>query len=420
MQEKINQIADYLRYSSDELEIIKKSNSYLMNTYARELVITKGKGMYLYDKKGYKYLDLIGGIATCSVGHANKRVIDAIIDQLQEVINPSNLYYSELQAELAEKLCKITSLNRVFISNSGTEAIECAIKLFRRYVHVRNSNKNKLICFKNSFHGRTLGSLSATYEKTYKQIFEPLVKGMVHIEYNSISALENALKKDKKIGGILIEPIQGEAGVIVPSNDYLKQVFELCRERDLILILDEIQTGNGRTGKYFCYQHSKIDPDIVVTAKGLANGIPIGATISRADIDFEKKEHGSTFGGNSVSCAAALATIKQIELLMPEVASIGKKLLKELENNFCLDNDDKKGYLTNIRGMGLMIGATISSGVIQKFANTKTLYLKCLDNKLLVNFCHEKHLRLLPPLIIKSAHVREGIDKLRRTFGDTG
>ncbi|MEM3610218.1 MAG: aminotransferase class III-fold pyridoxal phosphate-dependent enzyme, partial [Candidatus Anstonellales archaeon] len=281
--------------------------------------------------------------------------------------------------------------------------------IFRAYQKKNKTNKYKILCFENSFHGRTYGSLSATYEKIYKDKFKPLLPGFIHVKYNSVEEIEKALKSDKKIGAIMLEPIQGEAGINLPSEDYLKSVSEICTNNDLILIIDEIQTGNGRTGKFFCYQHYNVMPDILVTAKGLANGIPIGVTICSEKLNLNKRDHGSTFGGNSIACIAAIATIEEILRLMPYVKEKGNYFVKKLKEKLEIQNN----YVYDVRGKGLMIGATLSKKY-QK--NVDELYKNCLINKVLVNFCHGKHLRLLPPLSIQLNHIDEGLQKLIKSF----
>ena len=286
-------------------KIKQLESEHIMQTYTRfNLVVDHGKGCYIYDKDGKGYLDFLGGIATCSVGHGNKEVAKAISEQAKKLINITNLYYTELQVVLAEKLSKLSSLKKCFFCNSGTEANEAAIKLAKKI-----TGKKQFIAFEHSFHGRTAASLAATWKEKYKKPFEPLGLDVKFVKYNNIEDLEKVISKD--IAAIIIEPIQGEAGVIVPEKGYLKKVKEICEKNNILMIADEVQSGTGKTGKFFAYQHENIIPDIVTLAKGLANGVPIGVCIS--NLDFDKGDHASTFGGNNISCAAANATIDYIQ-----------------------------------------------------------------------------------------------------------
>ncbi len=285
---------------------IDLEKKHIMQTYTRpSFVIDHGKGCCLFDKEGKKYIDLVGGIATCILGHGNKGFAKAVKKQAEKATNPSNLYYSEEQAMLAEKLAKLSGLEKSFFSNSGAESVEAAIKLTRRH-----TKKFGVIAMNHGFHGRTMGSLSATWKEKIKAPFRPLLEGFKHVEYGDAAAVEKAI--DGNTGAIIAEPIQGEAGIIIPPSGYLNQLREICDKHNLLLILDEIQTGCGRTGKFFAFQYEKIKPDIVLLAKGLANGVPIAVTLAKEEVaaSFEKGDHGSTFGGNPVSCAAANYTVE--------------------------------------------------------------------------------------------------------------
>ena len=314
----------------------------LMNTYKRDILIKKGAGRSLFDDKGKKYLDLVGGLGACSIGHSPKGFAGKINEQAETLINCSNLFFSEPQIKLSEKLCRLSGLEKCFFSNSGTESVEAAIKLARKH-----TRKAKIIAMENGFHGRTMGSLSATWNSQFKAKFEPLVPGFDHAVFGDVGSLKK--KICKKTAAVLLEPIQGEAGIIIPPAGYLQDVYEICQKKNLLLILDEVQTGNGRTGKYFCFEHEKISPDIVVTAKGIANGLPLGVTISKHGIDFEPGDHASTFGGNALSCAAALQTIKVLERLIPKVEEKGARFLAGLK---CISSNEIK----DVRGKGLMLG----------------------------------------------------------------
>lgn len=370
---------------------------FLLFAYSKSVSVSRGSGSFLYDCEGKRYIDLISGVATCPVGHSNKAVVRAITSQAKKILNPSNLYYSEPQVLLAKELCALSGLSKVFFSNSGTEANECAIKLARLA-----TGKPKIICAENSFHGRTFGSLSATWDLAYKKPFEPLVPGFEFVPYGDVSELEKAL--DSSTAAVMLEPIQGEAGIIVPPKGYLRSVANLCSRKGILLIMDEIQSGNGRTGKFFCYQHEGIKPDIVTLAKGLANGVPIGATIARNGIDFKPKEHGSTFGGNALACSAALATIGEIRKAIPGIARKErhfKSLLLSLVPEF----------FSEVRGKGLMLGAELRTEL--QGTATAQIVSECASNGLLINCCHKKTLRFLPPLTITEQELSKAFSILK-------
>jgi predicted acetylornithine/succinylornithine family transaminase len=359
-----------------------------MNTFNPKISLVKGKGSFVFDSSNKKYIDLIGGIGCCSTGHANPKIAKAVKNQSMKIINPSNLFGSEEKSKLAEKLSSLSFLENVFLSNSGTEAVETAIKLAKKF-----TKKKEIISMKNAFHGRTMGSLSATWKEKYKHPFEPLLNGFSFAEYSDVLSIENLITKDT--AAVIIEPIQGEGGVIVPYNGYLKEVKELCVKNDILLILDEVQTGNGRTGKYFCFEHEKIVPDILVTAKGLANGFPIGATMSGVDIKFEKGDHNSTFGGNSVSAVAALKNIELIEEVLPFVKQKGDLF--------------KKKILSKTRGVGLMIGVKVD--------DSNTVLDNCAKNGVLLSAPNESTLRLLPSLNIKNKEINLACKKINESIG---
>lgn len=377
-------------------EIIGLEKKYVMQTYSRfNLVVEHGKGCYIYDKDGKKYLDFLGGIATCSVGHGNPEVSKAICSQAKKLINITNLYYTEPQVILAEKLAKLSGLKKCFFCNSGTEANEAAIKLAKKI-----TGKKKFIAFKDSFHGRTTASLALTWKEKYKKPFEPLGLDVVFVEYNDINALEKTITPE--IAAVVIEPIQGEAGVIVPDKGYLKKVEEICHKNNILLIIDEVQSGNGKTGKFFAYQHENVKPDIVTLAKGLANGIPIGVCIS--NYEFDKSEHASTFGGNNLSCAAANAVIDYIldNKLMENAVKVGNYFMKKL-------NELKNKYkiIKKVKGKGLMIGVELNEN------KAKEITEKCLEKGLIINNATDNILRFLPPLVISEKEVDEAVGILK-------
>ncbi len=375
-------------------EIKEKDGKYIMPTYSRlDLVAASGKGCHLYDAEGRKYLDFVGGIACATVGHGNEDVADAIAKQARTLIQVSNFYYTEPQVALAEKLAKLSGLKKCFFCNSGAEANEAAIKLAKKI-----TGKREFVVCKGAFHGRTHAALSATWKQAYKDPFLPLVEGFVFVDYDNPKAIEDAICPDT--AAVMLEPIQGEAGVIVPQDDYLQRVSEICKRKNVLLILDEVQTGNGRTGKYFAYQHSGVMPDIVTTAKGIANGVPLGACISNHE--FEKGNHASTFGGNPLACAAANATIDYLieNNLMENAVEVGTYFMKKLA---ILKNVKK------VKGKGLMIGAEIS-------AAAEKVVEECLKKGLIVNNANDFTLRFLPPLNITKNDVDEAMGILGKVL----
>ena len=364
--------------------IIELEKKYLMQTYSRpKIVFDHGDSCCLFDKNGKKYIDLAGGLATCLLGHGNKKFAEAVKKQIEKITNPTNLYYTEEQVKLAEKLAKLSGLSKCFFSNSGAESIEAAIKLARKH-----TKKFHMISTKEGFHGRTLGSLAATGKEKIRKPFSPMLSGFAHVKYGDANAIENAVTR--KTAAVIIEPIQGEAGIIMPDKDYLKNIREICDKRGILMVLDEIQTGCGRTGKFFAYEHEKIKPDIVTLAKGLANGIPIGAAIATENVakSFGKGDHGSTFGGNPVACCAANFTIEFV---------IKNRLMRnaEVQGNYIMEklNSIKSRHIAEIRGKGLMIGMEMKK-------NADKIQKECLNKGLLINLTAEKVLRFLPPLTI--------------------
>ena len=377
----------------DTKKIINLEKKFLMPTYSRsEIAIESGTGCYVLDKDGNRYIDLVGGLATCLLGHGNKKFAKAVQKQASKITNPTNLYYTEEQVKLAERLARLSGLSKCFFSNSGTEGVEAAIKLTRKH-----AKKIEIIAAKNGFHGRTFGSLAATGKDKIKKPFEPMLAGFKHIDYGDASFFEKSITKNT--AAIIVEPIQGEAGIIVPPEEYLKHLREICNKNNVLLIIDEIQTGCGRTGKFFAFEHEKIRPDIVVLAKGLANGIPIGATIARDEIaqSFEKGDHGSTFGGNPVACAAANFTLDYItkNKLIQNAEITGKYFFESIRGI-------KSKAIKEIRGRGLMIGVELNK-------KGNEIVKKCLNQGLLVNCANENVLRFLPPLIINKEIVRKSM-----------
>lgn len=334
----------------------------------------------MYGQDGKEYLDFLAGIACTPLGHNHPAVRATIEQQASGFTNISNLFYTENQLKLAKALVRVSGMERCFFSNSGTEANEAAIKLA-----IANTKKHEFVACKNAFHGRTFGSLSATYEKKYRQKFKPLVSRFRFVPYGEADAIQKAMTD--RTAAVILEPVQGEAGVVVPPTEYLKEVLEICEARGVLLILDEVQTGNGRTGAYFEYLSHGIKPHIVTTAKGLANGLPIGATMARG-LDFMPGDHASTFGGNSFCTAVALTVVETI-LKQGLMENAQKQGMRIRESIAALEKKDVK----EIRGKGLMIG-------IEMRGNSKEKVGQFMQKGVLINVAHEKTVRLLPPLII--------------------
>lgn len=363
---------------------------YYMPAFSRTMKIVRGAGSCVRDDRGREYIDCVAGIAVCSTGHCHPLVVKAICDQAHELIHCSNLYYVPNQAELAEKLVRISGLSKAFFSNSGAEANDGAIKLAR----VRTGRK-KFVAFTHGFHGRTCGSLAVTHKPAIREPFEPLSVPCTFVDYGDIDALAGAV--DKETAGVFIEPIQGEAGVLIPPDEFLRGVRDICDDTGALMIDDEVQTGMGRTGKWFAFQHAGITPDIVTTAKGLASGFPIGALVAREGIEFKKGEHGSTFAGGPLACAAALATIGVIEEVLPDVARKGERFMKGLARH-------------HPRGRGLIIGMSVGDRCpdVQK---------TCAENGVLVNCAADGNLRLIPPLVITDEEIDAAVGVIDAALG---
>ncbi len=372
----------------------------LMSTYARLPVsFERGEGVYLFDTNGDQYLDALAGIAVCSVGHANPQIAEAIADQARTLIHTSNVYGIPHQAELGEKLCELSGMDKVFFGNSGAEANEAAIKLARLYGKKKGIERPKIIVMSGSFHGRTLATLSATGSRKVQAGFSPLVEGFVRVAYNDIEAIEKIAQNSSDIAAILVEPVQGEGGIIVPDMCYLCKIRELCDDNDWLMMLDEVQTGIGRTGEWFGFKHKKITPDVMSLAKALGNGVPIGACLAagKASEILSPGTHGSTFGGNPLVTRVALEVLDIIEKdkLVENAKNMGEYLLEQFEKEFA----DVKG-VKHIRGLGLMIG-------IELDRDCGELVKAALDNKLLINVTAGKVIRLLPPIILNKEQADE-------------
>jgi acetylornithine/N-succinyldiaminopimelate aminotransferase len=363
---------------------------YFMPAFSRDMAIVKGEGSKVWDAEGKEYIDCVAGIAVCSTGHCHPAVVKAICDQAHQLIHCSNLYYVPHQGELAKKLVEVTGLHKAFFSNSGAEATDGALKLAR----VR-TGKKKFVAFTHGFHGRTVGSLAVTHKPAIREPFEPLGMVKTFVEFGNVDALKKAVDSDT--AGVIVEPIQGEAGVIIPPDSFLEGIREVCDKSGAIMIVDEVQTGMGRTGKWLAMQHTKVQPDIVTLAKGIASGFPMGALVAREDLEFKKSEHGSTFAGGPLACAAAMATIGVIEQVLPEVAVKGERFRKGLAKY-------------NPRVRGLMIGMTIGEKCTE-------IQKKCAEQGVLVNCAADGNLRLVPPLTISNAEIDTVVKVINGTLG---
>lgn len=379
-------------------ELIAEGKKYIMNTYGRlNLALSRGQGTRVWDLDGREYLDFLAGIAVNALGHSHPAVVAAIQSQAETLIHCSNLYWIEPQVQLARMLVEASCGDKVFFCNSGAEANEGAIKLARKYAKLHyGPEKHEIITAFNSFHGRTLAAITATGQPKYQQGFEPLVPGFKYVPYNDLKALAAAI--GPSTCAIMLEPIQGEGGVVTPDPGYLAGVKELCREHGLLLILDEVQTGIGRTGELFGYQHFGIEPDIFTLAKGLGGGVPIGAIVAREDVAaaFQPGDHASTFGGNPLVCAAALATLEIIRApgFLKQVQAKGeyfRSLLAELGP---------------VRGKGLMLGLELPGPGAEVVA-------RCQERGLLINCTAGNILRFVPPLVVSEAEIKQAVNILK-------
>lgn len=390
-----------------------RGGKYIMNTYSRlPVVFSKASMQYLWDVEGKKYLDFIAGYGCLNVGHSNKTVVKALQKQVSALIQPSNVYYNMPQIELARKICEITGFGqKVFFANSGTESIEAALKLARKYSEDKyDSQRYEVITFKRSFHGRTMGALSATAQPEKQKMFQPLLKGFLYGELNNIDSVKELISE--KTCAVMLEPVQGESGVYPADVQFMKELRDLCTQKDILLILDEVQTGFARTGKIFAYENYNIQPDILVLAKSLGGGMPIGAIVANDEISssFAPGMHGSTFGGNAASCAAAIAVIDYIKDndLARRSAELGRYLLKGLNKL-----KDKYGIIKEVRGMGLMAAIELKEPLAAKIIEDG------LSDGLVLNRVSDYTLRFLPPLIIKKVNIDYLLKWLNKKIGET-
>ncbi len=375
----------------------------IMNTYGRlPVTFVKGEGSWVFDTDGKKYLDALSGIAVCGLGHAHPAVTQAIRDQADNLVHTSNLYGIGRQQELAERLTRISGMDNVFFSNSGAEANEAAIKIARKYGHDQGITEPQIIVMTKAFHGRTMATLTATGNPAAHVGFAPLVSGFIRVPYQDLAAAKAIVAANPNVVAILLEPIQGEGGLATASSDYIQGLRALCDENELLMMLDEVQTGNGRTGTYFNFQQHGITPDVLTTAKGLGNGVPIGACIAKGKAAhvLQPGNHGSTYGGNPLACAAAVAVIDSIE---KENIHDNVKARSEQMRSAFTTRLIEKGLATELRGTGLMIGVVINQDCPQ-------LIKEALDIGLLINVTSGNVIRLLPPMNINQQDADQVVD----------
>lgn len=390
-------------------EIFGESKKYIMNTYKRiPLFIVKGRGNRIYDSEGREYIDFVSGLAVNNLGHCNPRVTVAFQKQAQKLVHTSNLFYTEPQVKLARLLVENSFADKVFFCNSGAEANEAAIKLVRKYFKEKGSFRYEIITAYNSFHGRTLATITATGQERFQKGFEPLLPGFFYVPYNDPDAVEKAITE--KTAAVMVEPIQGEGGVHVPDDDYLKRLRKICNSNGILLVLDEVQTGVGRTGRLFAYQHAGIEPDIMTLAKGLGNGLPIGAMLAKDEIAqaFTPGSHASTFGGSPLVCSAAVEVLKTLtedEIVLENCRRMGRYLREEL-------SDLKAKHprtIKDVRGKGLLSG-------MELHIKGEEIVQECLKKGVVINCTMEKVLRFLPPLDVNQMDIDTLIDALSEIF----
>ncbi len=389
-------------------QYIEQAENALLHTYNRyQIVLEKGEGVYLYDDEGKKYLDFAAGIAVCSLGYGHPRYTKALKSQVERLVHTSNLFYSKPAAEAAERLKRAAQMDRVFFTNSGTEAIEGALKAARKYAYTKQSGKYEFIAMNHSFHGRSMGAVAVTGNENYRTPFEPLISGVKFAEYNNLESIK--AKINDKTCAIIIEPIQGEGGIYPADKEFLEGVRALCDEHDILLIFDEIQCGMGRSGEMFAWQKYGVKPDIMTMAKAIGNGVPAGAfamTEEVAENSLKPGDHGTTYGGNPLVCAAVNEVLKifEEEQILEHVQKITIYLEERLEK-LTAENPNVEAR----RGMGLMQGLVLKKPVQEVIA-------KCMEEGLIVISAGGNVLRLLPPLVITKEHVDEMMQKLEKAL----
>ena len=391
-------------------KFIDESNLYIMNTYKRfPIVLRKGRGMKVWSTDGKEYLDFVGGVAVNILGHCHPKVVIAIQKQAQRLLHVSNYYHIGPQIRLAKLLVQHTFADKVFFCNSGAEANEAAIKLARKYSKENvNPDRFEIITAENSFHGRTLAALTATGQEKFQKGFEPLVPGFKHVPFNDVDAIGQAITMNTC--AIMLEPVQGEGGVKIPDPDYLKEVRKICDENSLLLILDEVQTGMGRTGKFFAYEHFGITPDIMTIAKGLGGGVPIGAMLAtdKVALAFQPGTHASTFGGNPLVCAAAVTTIETLledGFILDQCNRMSEYMKERLINL----REKFPHLIADIRGLGLLIGMELTR-------DCDSVVKACLEMGVLVNCAAGNVLRFIPPLIVQKKDIDHLINVLEKAL----
>lgn len=388
----------------DSITLMALSEQYIANTYARyPILLVRGKGTRVWDLEGEEYLDFVSGLAVCNLGHCHPKVVKAIQDQAEKLIHVSNFYYIEPQIQLASLLCKHSFADKVFFCNSGAEANEGAMKLARKYAKEKISkDRHEIITMERSFHGRTLATLTATGQEKFHKGYEPLMPGFKYVPFSDIRAVKNAV--DSKTCAVMLEPIQGEGGVNCPSEGYLKALREICDEKGLLLIFDEVQVGMGRTGKLFAYEHDGVEPDMLTLAKSLAGGVPIGALLIKKGIadSFKPGDHASTFGGNPLATAAGVAALTAIleEGMLENCQKMGDYFLSKLE-----EIRGEFPFVKEVRGKGLILGMELK-------IDGSSIVNEMLKKKILINCTMGNVLRFLPPLIV----TKEEIDRVVKTL----
>jgi acetylornithine/N-succinyldiaminopimelate aminotransferase len=390
----------------DSTTLMALSEQYVANTYSRyPVLLVRGKGTRVWDLEGEEYLDFVSGLAVCNLGHCHPRVVKAIQDQAEKLIHISNFYYIEPQIQLASLLCNHSFADKVFFCNSGAEANEGAFKLARKFSKEKiGKDRYEIITMERSFHGRTLATLTATGQEKFHKGYEPLMPGFKYVPFNDVGAVKNAI--DPKTCAVMVEPIQGEGGVNCPSEGYLKALRDICDEKRLLLIFDEVQVGMGRTGKLFAYEHEGVEPDMLTLAKSLAGGVPIGALLIKKGIadGFKPGDHASTFGGNPLASAAGVAALTAIleEGMLENCRKMGDYFISELE-----EIKKKFPFVKEVRGKGLILGVELK-------IDGSSMVKEMLKRKILINCTMGNVLRFLPPLIV----TKEEVDRVVKTLGE--
>ena len=384
--------------------VFEKSDAFVMKTYKRfRVAFEYGKGVYLYSLDGKQYLDFLAGIAVNTLGHSHEVVVQALQEQAEKLIHVSNLYYIKEQAELAQLLVENSCCDKVFFSNSGAEANETAIKIARKW---GNPERFKILSFNNSFHGRTIATLALTGQKKYQKGFEPFPDGFEYVNFNDFSDFKS--KVDEKTVAVFVEFVQGEGGINVADREFIKSVYDYCKDNGMLFIADEIQTGIGRTGKLFAYEHYGIEPDIITLAKGIASGFPMGATLAKGDVAdaLGFGDHGSTFGGNPLACRVAFGVLGYLlkRGLVEHAALLGDYLLKGLR-----EIAEEKDDIVRVDGLGLMVGVEFSDR-----KKAEDIVKKAFEHYILLGKAGEKTVRLEPPLIVEKPHIDKVLEFFRQ------